>query len=386
MIRHITRLVTLGVAVAATGCTYETMDEGTPAAMDQGVTANCSSNSGINPTKAALAVAMANELGRWDPVADLTVTWDWKVILSSTGEGRCRNGCANTKAILGLQDVSTTQVINQNVFNPTSFREDLIASFSRQKSYIQSLAMNNRSALPEEHVLVKTGGPLSLGTGACGPHYLYQPSKPDGRALDKPANLANALVFFGIYSGNNYLAFTTYNGNVAIDPTDGDNATPVTTSGSCPTYENDRVYNPSGNLLNTCCISVYGGAGALQSVLRAPGYLGCKVGATSITTSTTTSTTSTTISTTTTSSQPCTPTKTFTSTAGGTGNFNTTRAYCAKVTGTIRGWNCYNFTGRSVQVNGKSMTCGATMPAKVNDAYYIDASAGTYSWASIGFW
>ena len=33
----------------------------------------CYSNSGINPTKAALAVAMADELGRWDPPHDLQV-------------------------------------------------------------------------------------------------------------------------------------------------------------------------------------------------------------------------------------------------------------------------------------------------------------------------
>lgn len=375
MTRQFTGLATLGVAVALTGCTYETGDEGTPAVMDQQVTLTCSSNNGIHPTKAALAVAMANEVGRWDPVADLTVTWDRKVALSSTGESRCRNGCPNTKAILGLQDVSTTLVIDQSVFNPTALREDLIASFDRQRSHTQSLTLNSPSLLPEDHVLVKVGGPLSLGTGACGPHYLYKPFKPDGSPLKYPANLANALVFFGIYSGNNYLAFTTYNGDVAIDPTDGDNATPVTTSGSCPTYENDRVYNPSGSLLNTCCVSVNGGSGLMQAIVRAPGYLGCKVGAT-LTTTTTTST----------STEPCTPTKTFAVTAGGTGNFNTTGAYCAKVTGTINGWNCYNFTGRTVLANDKSVACAATLPAKVNDAYYFEVSAGTYSWASIAFW
>jgi hypothetical protein len=34
----------------------------------------CYSNSGLNPTKAALAVAMGDELGRWDPTRDLVTT------------------------------------------------------------------------------------------------------------------------------------------------------------------------------------------------------------------------------------------------------------------------------------------------------------------------
>jgi len=44
----------------------------------------CYTNNGLNPTKAALAVAMADELGRWDPAHDLTVAWNGVVALKSS--------------------------------------------------------------------------------------------------------------------------------------------------------------------------------------------------------------------------------------------------------------------------------------------------------------
>jgi hypothetical protein len=255
------------------------VDEGETAAFRQNLTSTCNSNNGVNPTKAALAVAMATELGRLEPIADLTRS-DGAVALSAAGLSRCMNGCANTEAILGLQSDEVREIIDQNAFNPTTFREELLASFDRQINWSLDLARNNPSALPEEHTLVRIGGPLSLGTGSCGPHYVFTATKPSGDPLTNAANLKNNLVFFGIYSGNDYLDFTVLSeiGSIALDPTDGDNAPPVTTSGSCPTYENDRVYDPDNTLLGTCCVtSVLNTAGTLQPIRRAPGYLGCKV-------------------------------------------------------------------------------------------------------------
>ena len=86
----------------------------------------CETNGGINPTKAALAVAMATELGRWEPDQDLVVN-NGKVQLASTAV--CLNGsnCANTKSVLGQQDYTT----DQNLFNNTSYMCDLAASFQR---------------------------------------------------------------------------------------------------------------------------------------------------------------------------------------------------------------------------------------------------------------
>jgi hypothetical protein len=77
--------------------------------------------------------------------------------------------------------------------------------------------------------------------------------------------------------------------------------------------------------------------------------------------------------------EPCTPNKTITgSGSGNSGTFGTTGPYCFRTPDTIIGWNCTNFTGRTIKVNGVTETCGAMpLPAKVNGYYYFDASGGT---------
>lgn len=273
-----TALAVLGSGCAAGGPEDEPVESQT-----EGIYASCESATGLKPTKASLAVAMANELRRWEPLTDLTRGWSnglYQVMLSSAGLQQCAamgSSCSNTKAILGLQDNSVSQVISQNLFNPTAYREDLLASFGRQRDRIEHLKKNYPWQLPAPHKLTKIGGPTNLGRGDCGPHWVFRPTTPWGSTYSHPANLSNALYFFG-HPENSYLAFTVMNGDVAIDPIDGDNSSPVTTSGSCPTYLLDRVYNPTHSLNGTCCVSVLGRNGALQSIPRAAGYLGCKAG------------------------------------------------------------------------------------------------------------
>jgi hypothetical protein len=101
--------------------------------------------------------------------------------------------------------------------------------------------------------------------------------------------------------------------------------------------------------------------------------------------STTSSAASTTSSATTTSSGgtgPCSPAIDFTSQ---TGNFNTMGAVCYRTNATISGWGCSNFDGRTVAVEGTTVTCGQTpLPAPYTDGYtYFAVSAGTYSYASL---
>jgi hypothetical protein len=77
---------------------------------------------------------------------------------------------------------------------------------------------------------------------------------------------------------------------------------------------------------------------------------------------------------------------TCTAVSGGqSGNFNTTGAICFTVTGTINGWGCSNADGRTVSVNGTSVTCGQ-MPLPGSSPYTFSFSAGTYSWASFYWW
>jgi hypothetical protein len=88
--------------------------------------------------------------------------------------------------------------------------------------------------------------------------------------------------------------------------------------------------------------------------------------------------------------EPCTPAATITgSGSGNSGNFGTTGAYCFRTPDNITGWNCSNFTGRALKVNGVTETCGAMpLPAKAYGYYYFDSTGGTgaVGYASIAWY
>jgi hypothetical protein len=86
--------------------------------------------------------------------------------------------------------------------------------------------------------------------------------------------------------------------------------------------------------------------------------------------------------------EPCVPAKTITgSGSGNSGNFGTTGAFCFRTADNITGWGCANLTGRTLKVNGVTVTCGTLpLPAKVNGYYYFDASAGGVDYASIDWY
>jgi hypothetical protein len=249
----------------------------------------CSSNNGLNPTRAALAVAMANELGRWDPADDLAVS-NYLVVLSSSAV--ClHNNCADTKAILGQQDWELMYWMDQNVFNPTTFSNDMNASFNRQWTKNDDLARNHPTQLPPAHKLKKVAGPTDLGTGACGAHFVYEADHLDGTPLSasEASNLGNALCYygFGTCGGNPYIAFTVTGQGcpsgrtcVAIDPTSSDSgSTGTTTGGSAPTYPMNRLYDPNNTMLGTACVLLSGLTGTMVSkcstVPSTCGYLYC---------------------------------------------------------------------------------------------------------------
>ncbi len=84
------------------------------------------------------------------------------------------------------------------------------------------------------------------------------------------------------------------------------------------------------------------------------------------------------------SSAPCSPAKDLT--GGSSGPFGSTGAECFRIDGNIAGWGCSNFDGRSVKVNGQTVTCGQVpLPDAVDGAYYFDVSGGTFDYASF-YW
>ena len=65
-----------------------------------------------------------------------------------------------------------------------------------------------------------------------------------------------------------------------------------------------------------------------------------------------------------------------------------TAARCFETTTNLNGGNCSNMTSRVVTINaGAAQNCGGwTLPAKRNNGYCIQVTAGTPDWASFATW
>jgi hypothetical protein len=257
-------------------------------ATESALSASCYSSYGLNPSKAALAVAMGIELGRWDPLNDLEVV-NGAVRLKAGRTCLNNSNCQRTKAVLGQQDFTT----DQTRFSDTNLRNDLVASFGRQSNLITDLNNNHKDWLPPAHKLTPVGT-MTL-TGACGPHYIFQVDNLNGTALTstQATNMSNTLCYFGQNTmgtncgDNSFVGFTKTQTNcpagrvcVAIDPDDGDAGTgTTTTAGSAPTYTLNRLWNPDNSKLNTACTKTSGPVGLMQSKCAAApntcGYLYC---------------------------------------------------------------------------------------------------------------
>ncbi|MET0414384.1 MAG: RICIN domain-containing protein, partial [Polyangiaceae bacterium] len=101
---------------------------------EQFVSASCGGDDS-NALTAALAVAIANELGRWDVSTDFQVTGG-KLELSATGKLHCGSGCSNITALLRLQDDSSS-VIRNHV--PATYRSKLTGWYNEQKTALTKL-------------------------------------------------------------------------------------------------------------------------------------------------------------------------------------------------------------------------------------------------------
>lgn len=273
------------IGALAVACAPELLDEAPTEALGQALT--CDTNNGLNPAKATLAQAMATELGTWDPLRHLTDASPTDaaspVTLSTDGVSLCasRGACPKTRFYLSLQNELFASHVPGILFNPTSYRSDLKASFDRQANLERNLAQNNPGALPEAHLLTSTGAPTNQG--GCGVHYGYLATKPDGSPLAKPANLANRLAFFGYgtYGGNNpFIDFRTTQSTVYVDPTENDQTGGTTSDGSCIWLSVPRIHDPLWTRLDKCCMystsSGVGKTGLLKVLTVSPTFLYCK--------------------------------------------------------------------------------------------------------------
>jgi len=133
-----------GIAMlAGCGATYETDEhadtdgESEFGVAEQGLSGVCGGDDS-NALSAALAVAIANELGRWDVNTDFQITAG-KLELSTTGKLHCGTGCGNLTALLRLQDDASSVVGNHS---PAGYRTKLTNWYTAQKAALDNLVVN----------------------------------------------------------------------------------------------------------------------------------------------------------------------------------------------------------------------------------------------------
>jgi len=113
-----------------------TSDDATPelGQAEEALSAACGGDDS-NQLAASLAVAIANELGRWDVNTDFSVI-SGKLELSTTGKLHCGSGCKNITALLRLQDDASSVVPNHS---PSAYRSKLTSWYAQQKTQLTNM-------------------------------------------------------------------------------------------------------------------------------------------------------------------------------------------------------------------------------------------------------
>lgn len=240
---------------SATGAEDESSEIG---ALEQQLQ-NCANPDGTNSVMAAFAVAVGQELGRWQATKDFVMfgTSGWSEssagpqqaikLTSGTGpdgkprgKSRCGDGrCARVQAILDMQyeqargkiyvqgETSTQKVL----LDPAALRSRMVAkAVYEQKACDDNAKDGDPNRCPREAHRLSPMGTVSLG--GCGPHYKFQVTKDGGGALQYPAQLKWKLSFAD--QTNGWVDFRNLGGGyVAIDPIYGLNDGVNSTTGRC---------------------------------------------------------------------------------------------------------------------------------------------------------
>ena len=227
---------------------------------------SCSDPTGTDSVLAALAVATARELRRWQPEDDFREYFG-SLVLTSTGKARCADGkCMNTQALLDLQkDVARSVEVRPGVYvSPSTLRLRLTWNHDQQRDCLDSFFYNCRTPAHEFKFLGAEPGP-------CDMNYWFEVRKPDGSPLSSSLDaLERALIWVDV-EDNSYLKFQSDGVTIAIDPTLGLNEGSTTTAGSC-SAACTRV--SSANIAGQCC-SCNGSKRYVRSSWSAVTYL-CK--------------------------------------------------------------------------------------------------------------
>src|SRR5688572_12653480 len=150
--------------------------------LGQSQEALCANGDGVNAAMAALAVAAAKELGRWNPTTDFaagTSATSWRTTLTPTGKSRCADGvCWNTQAILDLQKVpaGVTVKLSGVVLNANNLVSTLTARWNEQKNCELRGGTGATNCTAEQHKLTFK----SQTPGACDTLFTFDAKTPAG--------------------------------------------------------------------------------------------------------------------------------------------------------------------------------------------------------------
>jgi hypothetical protein len=216
---------------------------------------SCTNPDGTNSVMAAFAVAVAQELGRWNASKDFVQNntsgqsessggMQQAIKLASgsdangpIGKSRCSDGkCAKVQALLDMQyDQYNNKVYIQGtgstkvLLSPAALRSRMFAKWNEQKACDQNARDgDNNSCTKEQHVLKY----VSSAKGGCDTNFTFSVKGTTGAALKYPNQLKNMLRFAD--QTNPYINFQNLgNGNISIDPTYGLDDDLTNTTGSC---------------------------------------------------------------------------------------------------------------------------------------------------------
>jgi hypothetical protein len=229
---------------------------------EQGLMA-CANPDGANSAMAALAVAAAQDLGRWQTGKDFMQGYNAGEILALAsgsdasgpiGKSRCADGkCARVQAVLDMQlDAAANKIFFQGSgntkvqLNPQALRTRMLSKWREQKNFDQRAKDGVATEAPaEQHKLSF----VSAAKGGCDTNFTFKATTPTGTALKYPNQLKYKLAFADIQ--NPYILFTNLgNGNISIDPTYGLNEDGAATSGSCQAVCTKIT---TSNVAGQCC-------------------------------------------------------------------------------------------------------------------------------------
>ena len=206
----------------------------------------CANGDGVPSAMAALGVATAKELRRWQSSSDFAVSNN-SLVLTSTGKAQCSDGkCWNTQAVLDLQRAPFNTIkFGSITFNADNFRSSLVAKHEEQRVCDSRPSNQQGSCTVEAHRLTFK----SQQAGSCDTMFTFDATSPTGAPLKFPGNLKNKLIFVGEPS-NPYINFTSTGTTVSLDPTYGLVEDGTSTAGSCaPTCTKIS----SSSMLGQCC-------------------------------------------------------------------------------------------------------------------------------------